>query len=91
LNVLRIANRRCDRLINFSDFSRGGEEGDELGDFCFRPSKALDKARVVENSLNFFENGTRENKPVSTIEKLKEECFGWSGCPRMCPDKDERG
>jgi hypothetical protein len=26
----------------------------------------------VENSLNFFENGTRENKPVSTIEKLKQ-------------------
>ena len=71
VNVFRIANRRCDRLIHFHDLSRPGQERDELGDLCFRQRKALEKSRVVKNSLNFVKHGTRENNPVSAFKKLQ--------------------
>ena len=76
------------RLIHFDDFSRGGEEGDELGDFRFGQSEALDESRVVENSLNFFQHGTLDNNPMSSVKKLQKECSRWSDCPRICPDQD---
>ncbi len=60
-NVFRIPNwwRGC--LINFDHFSRGGEEGDELGDLLLSQSEAFVKSRVVKDSFNFFQHGFRQN------------------------------